>query len=245
MNAELEKIVDTLLASGELTERSRALLMQKAEKLGVDLLDFELELENKIAQKKASISGPLPIYSSLPPKSNKVGSLKKCPSCGAPVESFKTKCAECGHEFSNISTNSTVEDFILKLNSIEKIVRDEYYKNGENYVVNMFTGEKQEFSGTVINMNIAPRVHKKKVEMISIFEVPNSKEEILTFLAIAIPEATKKISSFLGSNKEAIEIKNAWNSKANNLVFKSRLLFKDDKNTLDEINIFAKQLGIK
>lgn len=54
MNAELEKIVNSLLGNGELTDRSRELLMKKAEQLGVDSLDFELELENKIAKKKVS-----------------------------------------------------------------------------------------------------------------------------------------------------------------------------------------------
>ena len=67
MNADLEKIVDSVLANGELTDRSRELLMKKAEQLGVDLLDFELELESKIAQKKASTNGPLPIYTSNTP----------------------------------------------------------------------------------------------------------------------------------------------------------------------------------
>jgi hypothetical protein len=115
MNPELEKIVDSVLANGELTDRSRELLMKKAEQLGVDLIDFELELENKIAQKKSAT-----------PKSNKEGSLKKCPACGAPVQSFNTKCPECGHEFKNTEANIGIKQLEEKLNKIRD-VDDLYY----------------------------------------------------------------------------------------------------------------------
>lgn len=120
---ELEKAVDSVLANGELTERSRELLMKKAEQLGVDLLDFELELESKIAQKKVSMSGSLPIYSSTSPKSNKEGDLKKCPSCGAPVKSFATKCGDCGHEFSGIKSAASIERLYDELQKIEETER--------------------------------------------------------------------------------------------------------------------------
>jgi DNA-directed RNA polymerase subunit RPC12/RpoP len=120
MNADLEKIVDSVLANGELTDRSRELLMKKAEQLGVDLLDFELELESKIAQKKASTNGPLPIYTSNTPQSNKEGDLKKCPSCGAPVSSFNTKCSDCGHEFRNTQASSSITKLYEDLKKAEE-----------------------------------------------------------------------------------------------------------------------------
>ena len=45
MHPDLENIVNSLLSKGEITERSRELLMKKAEQLGVDAIDFELDLE--------------------------------------------------------------------------------------------------------------------------------------------------------------------------------------------------------
>jgi hypothetical protein len=53
MRSDLENSVNNLLSKGELTERSRELLMKKAEQLGVDAIDFELELEGLIAAAKA------------------------------------------------------------------------------------------------------------------------------------------------------------------------------------------------
>mgnify|MGYP002520449315 CR=1 FL=1 len=39
------------------------------------------------------------------PKSNKVGDVKKCPNCGAIVQSYQGVCAECGYAFENIEVN--------------------------------------------------------------------------------------------------------------------------------------------
>lgn len=36
--------------------------------------------------------------------SEKHGNSKKSPGCRAFVESFQTKCSECGHEFSNAAS---------------------------------------------------------------------------------------------------------------------------------------------
>ncbi|MDD3686202.1 MAG: hypothetical protein PHE56_05485 [Bacteroidales bacterium] len=67
MNIELEKIVNSILAKGEINERSRELLMKKAETMGLDLIDFELEIESKIAFRKAyPDSKPPTIISSSP-----------------------------------------------------------------------------------------------------------------------------------------------------------------------------------
>ena len=122
MNLELEKTIDSMLANGELSQRSRELLLNKAEELGVNLIDFELELEQKIATKKLSTSGPITIYTTSELKSNKEGDFKKCPSCGAPVQSFNTKCSECGHEFRNTDSTESIKEFynLMKDASLEK-----------------------------------------------------------------------------------------------------------------------------
>jgi formylglycine-generating enzyme required for sulfatase activity len=52
MEPELEKLVISMLAKGEITDRFRELLLKKAETLGIDLIEFELEFELKIADGK-------------------------------------------------------------------------------------------------------------------------------------------------------------------------------------------------
>lgn len=230
MNADLEKIVDSVLTNGELTDRSRELLMKKAEQLGVDLLDFELELESKIAKKKASTNGPLPIYTSNTSQSNKEGDLKKCPSCGAPVQSFNTKCPECGHEFRNIQSTSSIKKLYDDLQKAEVEERNRARSWAEN-----LDGE----------MGISKAVANKHKSIISSFPVPNSKEDILEFLSIAISEAQKKVGFDLYGLRPETTLKKAWKAKCEQTIIKARMAMKDDKKTLSEIEVYAKQLGIK
>ena len=52
-------------------------------------------------------------------QSDKYGDVKKCPSCGAMVESFKTSCGYCGHAFTNVDANSSIERLFKMLTEAE------------------------------------------------------------------------------------------------------------------------------
>lgn len=235
MNVELEKIVDSVLANGELTDRSRELLMKKAEQLGVDLLDFELELESKIAQKKSVQSTP-PITSKSSQKINKEGDLKKCPSCGAPVPSFTTICEDCGHEFRNTKSSDAVNEFFKLFNKIPLEEKSDDGKTG------FWTADmKAEIKRKSIS--------DKQVSLISSFPVPNSKEDILEFLALSLPHSTKKYRKILGmtiaEDRPQENVSKAFKSKCKQIIIKARFSLKGDKKALEEIEYYAKQLKIK
>ena len=98
MNPEIENLINMALADGEVTEKERGIILRKAEALGLDQDEVEMILDGKIAIQKKELSHS---QSSKENTSNKAGDIKKCPSCGSPVQSFATKCSDCGHEFSN------------------------------------------------------------------------------------------------------------------------------------------------
>ena len=49
----------------------------------------------------------------------KNGEVKKCPACGAFVDSFQTKCAECGHEFSGVASVGSASKLFELLNAAD------------------------------------------------------------------------------------------------------------------------------
>jgi hypothetical protein len=225
MRSDLENSVNNLLSKGELTERSRELLMKKAEQLGVDAIDFELELEGLIAAAKAKTTSSSPYA-----KSNKEGDLKKCPACGAPVHSFVSKCGDCGHEFRNIEAVSSIKALHLELQRGEEDERNKPRSWAEK-----MDGE----------LAVAKAVANRQKSIIASFPVPNAKEDLLEFLSIANSEASKKLGFFIASVHPEAVLKNAWKAKCEQLIIKSRLTFNDDKKILAEIENFAKQLNIK
>ena len=123
-NEELENLIDAALADGVLTEKEKQILFKKAQTMGVDLDEFEMVLDarlvklKKAEQEKAASSAP---------KSNKLGDVKKCPACGAMVQSYQGSCPECGYAFENLDANSSsqrlsdaIDKVILENNKLVK-----------------------------------------------------------------------------------------------------------------------------
>jgi hypothetical protein len=54
-----------------------------------------------------------------------------------------------------------------------------------------------------------------------------------------------KFAGTSGTYGYKITFKNAWLSIANKVIMKARFSMKEDKKTLEEINHYANQLGIK
>jgi len=54
------------------------------------------------------------------PDNEKIGTVRKCPSCGASVETFQTRCSSCGHELNNIQTSETVQAFFQRLEAFSE-----------------------------------------------------------------------------------------------------------------------------
>ena len=106
-NEQLEQLIDAALADGELTEKEKQILFKKAQALGVDLDEFEMVLDARLVKLKKAEAEKA---ASSAPKSNKLGDVKKCPSCGAMVQSYQGICPECGYAFEGIDANSAVKE---------------------------------------------------------------------------------------------------------------------------------------
>jgi hypothetical protein len=243
-NEQLEKLIEMALVDGELTEKEKQILFKKAESFGVDLDEFEMVLEAKLFEKKQSTSkAEAPV--DVAPKSDKFGDVKKCPACGAIVQSFQFKCIDCGHEFSNIQANASIQKLFKLLDEAES-QRDDKVTAGS--VIGGLL--KYTVGGSAISQTLAgtSKTDKRKMEIISSFPIPNTKDDILEFLTLATPKA-KIIGNFLTKNnpenKSHNEFTTVWKTKCEQIIMKARFALKEDKKTLDEINFYAKELGIK
>ncbi len=116
-NEQLEQLIDAALADGELTEKEKQVLFKKAQTLGVDLDEFEMVLDARLVKLKKAEEEKA---ASSAPKSNKFGDVKKCPACGAIVQSYQGVCPECGYAFENIEANSSSRRFSEMLDKMTK-----------------------------------------------------------------------------------------------------------------------------
>lgn len=242
MHPEIENLINMALADGEVTEKERSIILRKAESLGLDQDEIEMILDGKIALLNKQSAN----LENTKPPSEKEGDIKKCPSCGAQVQSFATKCSDCGHEFRNVESSASVTAFFTMLNDLESNTKEDETNPlkalGNTYAKMLSEGGA--FGGG--------KEGRQKRELIKNFPVPNTKEDILEFLSLGVPRAKTK-GNFFSSNfgDAAWEIKAhnllvpIWQSKCEQIIMKARFSMKEDKSTLAEIEHYAKQLGIK
>lgn len=235
---EIEKLIEMALMDGELTEKEKQVLFKKAEALGVDLDEFEMVLEAKLYEKQQSMK-PEKSETTAAPKSDKFGDIKKCPACGSMVQSFQTKCIDCGNEFSNIEANASINKLFQMLNDAENERKDEGMSVGKA-LGGMFAN--------AYGVGGGDKVDGKKKTIISNFPIPTTKNDIIEFLSLAVPKA-KTVGNFLTKtqpvNKGHNDFVNVWKTKCEQIIMKARFSMREDKKTLDEINNYAKELKIK
>jgi hypothetical protein len=250
-NEQLEKLIEMALMDGELTEKEKQILFKKAESFGVDLDEFEMVLEAKLFEKQQSnkkVEAPV----SAAPKSDKFGDVKKCPACGAMIQSFSTKCSDCGHDFRNIENANSIKEFFRDYQKIEDSVQVKENKSMGGLVGGLM--------GTIDDSEGRRKlaVFTKKKEFIMHFPIPNSKEDLLEFLTMAVPLATpakksgfsvfKKFSANFGDDEHKnydFKVAEVWMQKCEQILMKAKLSMKDDKKTLEQVEYYAQQLGIK
>ena len=104
---ELEALINAALADGTITDKEKLILKKRAAADGIDADEFELVLNARIIMANRAHSQAQPSA----PKSNKLGELRKCPSCGSLIGSFQMICPDCGYEFSGVGPNSFVQKF--------------------------------------------------------------------------------------------------------------------------------------
>lgn len=235
-NEKIEALIKAALADGELTEKEKQILFKRAEAEGIDLDEFEMVLDARLYErKKSSNSQSLNTSGGIAaPSSNKFGDIKKCPACGAIIESFSIKCIECGYEFRNIEANQGIEKLFEMLNEVETQSKED--PNG------IFGGLSQFYGKAFAQMMGGDKTTRRKKSIIQNFPVPTTKDDIIEFLSLAAPLA--KVP-FLCQDLSAKELAPVWKAKCEQLIMKAKFSMKDDKETLAEISKYAKNLKIK
>ncbi len=163
-NEELEMLIDAALADGVLTDEEKQILFRKAQQYGVNLDEFEMVLEGRLAKVRTQRQ------QQAAPTPNKQRGPKKCPACGALIQSMQVKCPECGYEFHNVEANSTVKQLQQKLDEIEASAKPGSDDSDDHPVA------------------------RRKAAVIKSCPVPNSKDDLIELLTLCSTNYTPSVS---------------------------------------------------
>lgn len=230
----LEKLIESALADGELTEKEKQILFKNAQAMGVDLDEFEMVLDAKLYEKKKAIQREMasvqPQVSSAP-KSNKFGDVRKCPQCGTVVQTMQVICPGCGHEFSGIGANSSSEKLSIRLQEISKEFAAKKYSKSSC----------EEYDTTEERLREAD-ICSARADVISTFPIPNTKEDLLEFaITMQTGAKTNKLEKDYYGDELIIKINklhHAYVSKFEECISKMKLMFPADpmfKTLLEQI----------
>lgn len=246
-NEELERLIELAIIDGELTEKEKQILFKKAESFGVDLDEFEMVLQAKLFEKQQSKKqAESPVATA--PKSEKFGDIKKCPSCGAVLQSFQTKCGDCGYEFRNIEASQNIIKFFEKLDELEsnridtQIQKSETHEDRMEKLAIWFFFWWALIPFKIITFFVKPAkwsaIDSRKEDLVLNFPIPTSREEILEFLTLASSRVFS--NTYFNAFSEETKYKNRWNKiwlkKIEQISYKASLAMKNDKETLDEVS---------
>ena len=159
---ELENLINATLEDGVLEEYEKAALVKRAQAEGVDLTELEIYINSILQRRKKEQTKAEEARQEIIDKKKKEAYGRVCPNCGKQVNSMTLKC-DCGYEFTNTAVRSSVQilaDKIEKITTEASRIRDE---------------EDREKKKT-----------KEIVDVITIYPVPNTKEDIIEFCAMAI-----------------------------------------------------------
>ncbi len=225
----LDNLINLALADGEVTEKERAIILRKAESLGEDKDEIEMILEGKISLMKKE---QLALNSQTPiPTGNKEGIVVKCPSCGDIVPSFTINCKACGHEFRGVTSRSIILQLQIKLKEIE----DYEWKNNP---YNGLNGNNK------LDHMVLNSIADKQTPIIEGFLVPNTKEDLLEFLSLALPIGSKQFSwSEKFTHSADVKLSKTYKAKAQQCIMKARIAFTNDIELLNQIKNYSIQLG--
>jgi hypothetical protein len=241
-NEEIEKLIEMALLDGSLSERERQILLSKAESMGINLAEFEMVLEAKLFEKNKRDNSTVV-------NSDKMGSLVKCPACGAIAETFSTKCNDCGTEFRNISASKNIIHFSEKLDEIESTRTETAASSDKNtgcfellkWIMFWYILLPIKIIQFFINRSKPPKwsiTDTRKEELILNFPVPMSREEIIEFLTLAVSKINS--NTYWNAFSDDMKNKGAWNAvwfkKIQQIQSKASIAMINDKASLEIVN---------
>lgn len=148
---DLDQLIQVYLTDGILTDKERAVILKKAEGMGLDHDEIDLYLDAQVQKIDQATDAVVRRQKS-----------KSCPYCGVPVPQLTDKCPECG-QFITPEASEELQDI---LEHLEAALVD--FKLGKDLEYNKATVERYARKARIYfsnNPQIKPLLEEVQIEM--------------------------------------------------------------------------------
>ena len=146
------------------------------------------------------------------PRSQKLGTINKCPSCGDVLAAFASSCKSCGHELANVEVNRSLASLTERFEEIEREI------DGKG----------------IVDRARQKAILEKKAQVIRDFPIPNAREDLQQLLYFIQPK-------LLASVKPDPNVED-WRTKFVEVLNRAKRAYRDDTKTLAEFEELERSL---
>ncbi len=204
---ELEELIDAIIADGQLSEREERVLMRKAEEFGEDPEEVMVIVEAKLHKMRQNAPQTPPPPPQVQPQQQtwkKVGTISKCPSCGAEIRPGHMQCESCGYEIHGLGVINSMRELDKRLIANSK-------DNRADIITGFPVPNNRE---DLIEFMIAMKSRAGK------FDHYNATKDERAY-ALKYFECSEKAHFYFGSDKqfapllrESVELRTKWEQKS-------------------------------
>lgn len=150
----------------------------------------------------------------------------KCPNCGEIIDSFTAFCPSCGHEIRDVKSNDSIKELAMKLQEIESKQMPQF--NEDKSMMKKVFGRdfKNDDKIQEAEDRFEEQKSEEKASLIRNYPVPNTKEDVMEFMLLAI--------SNLNESSSDVTLENAWLSKMDQIYEKAKIIM-GDKAEFDKL----------
>ena len=212
-------------------------------------------------------TGSVPGNSPSQRKEEYVGVVKKCPSCGSPMQSMDAVCTSCGHSFTKGNTSDSIKEFASRLQEISAgTLTENDDERGKltlaltymlwliliGLVTAAFEGYYLSLLGVpvilAVMLLVMPPIttqEQQKIDYITAFPIPNDKESIIEFMMLtkSFIKDVLFISLFFSTDsKRTKRMNKVWKKKFQQASAKAKMLLKDDPDSMEKIALMEAEI---
>ena len=179
------------------------------------------------------------------------GSVHKCSNCGHAVGAFDLYCPACGIELRDKDASRSVSELFEKLEAIDSessrgsnggsFFSKTSRRGGDNHPKGFLANLFSSFSGAVEQASARNDIDQRKINLIKMYPIPNTVEDILEFVILASSNVDPKAYSPGSTAALGKPLSDAWLSKCEQAIRKAEVTFKgstlivDMKEMLNEV----------
>ena len=185
---EMENLIQAALQDGVLTDQEKNALVRRAQKEGIDIDELDIYIQSLLQKRHQEMAEK----EAENDRQSKMGTVKKCPNCGQPIQSGWAACPACGYAF---NIKGELNASVVQLQKDLQQISESYRRD-----INRLATEGPSIKGLItssLSMDFSPADKLKmqcaaeKFATIMNVVVGNSRAELLDFLAFSMPKANK------------------------------------------------------